>query len=107
MLTFETYKERLKHGLSFIEFNYLLLQSYDFLELFRTKNCLVQVGGDDQWANMLSGVELIRRVEKSEDAECLTFPLVLTSDGKKMGKTEKGAVFLDPELTTPYDFYQY
>lgn len=107
MLSFETYKERLKHGLSFIEFNYVLLQSYDFLELFKRYNCTLQVGGDDQWANMVSGVELIRRVERNDEVECLTFPLILTSDGKKMGKTESGAVFLDPNLTSPYDFFQY
>lgn len=107
MLTFETYKMRMETGLTFLEFNYLLLQSYDFLELFKRHNCKLQIGGDDQWANMLSGVELIRRTEASTDVECLTFPLVLTSDGKKMGKTEKGALFLDPEITSPYDFYQY
>ncbi len=107
MLSFETYKERMKHGLSFLEFNYLLLQSYDFLELYKRYNCTLQVGGDDQWANMVSGAELIRRVEKSEAVECLTFPLILTSDGKKMGKTESGATFLSAELTSPYDFYQY
>ena len=107
MLTFETYKEKMKNGLSFLEFNYILLQSYDFLELYRKYDCILQVGGDDQWANMVSGVELIRRVEKSTEVECLTFPLVLTSDGKKMGKTEKGAVFLSKDLTSPYEFYQY
>jgi tyrosyl-tRNA synthetase len=107
MLTFETYKEKMKHGLSFLEFNYILLQSYDFLELYKRHKCTLQVGGDDQWANMVSGVELIRRVEKSTEVECLTFPLILTSDGKKMGKTEKGAVFLSKELTSVYDFYQY
>jgi tyrosyl-tRNA synthetase len=107
MLTFETYKEKMKTGLTFLEFNYILLQSYDFLELFRKYRCILQVGGDDQWANMVSGVELIRRVEQSTEVECLTFPLVLTSDGRKMGKTEKGAVFLAKELTAPYDFYQY
>lgn len=107
MLTFETYKEKLKTGLSFLEFNYILLQSYDFLELFKRYNCLVQFGGDDQWANMVSGTDLIRRIEGSTEVECLTFPLVLTSDGKKMGKTEKGAVFLSSELTSCYDFYQY
>ncbi|OHD15979.1 MAG: tyrosine--tRNA ligase [Spirochaetes bacterium GWD1_27_9] len=107
MLSFETYKEKMKHGLSFLEFNYILLQSYDFLELFKRNNCILQVGGDDQWANMVSGVELIRRVAQSTEVECLTFPLILTSDGKKMGKTEKGAVFLSTDLTSPYDFYQY
>lgn len=107
MLSFETYKERLKHGLSFLEFNYILLQSYDFLELYKRYNCILQIGGDDQWANMVSGVDLIRRIKQSTEVECLTFPLILTSDGKKMGKTEKGAVFLSKELTSSYDFYQY
>lgn len=107
MLSFETYKEKLKSGLSFLEFNYVLLQSYDFLELFNKYQCLLQIGGDDQWANMVSGVELIRRVTTSKDVECLTFPLILTSDGKKMGKTEKGAVFLSSDITPIYDFYQY
>jgi len=107
MLTFETYKEKMKTGLSFLEFNYILLQSYDFLHLFRDYGCLLQCGGDDQWANMVSGVELIRRVSASTEVECLTFPLILTSDGKKMGKSEKGAVFLSEELTSVYDFYQY
>ncbi|HPO50709.1 MAG TPA: tyrosine--tRNA ligase, partial [Spirochaetota bacterium] len=107
MISFETYKEKLKHGLSFLEFNYILLQSYDFLELYKKYGCLLQVGGDDQWANMVSGVELIRRITTSTEVECLTFPLILTSDGKKMGKTEKGAVFLSSELTSTYDFYQY
>jgi tyrosyl-tRNA synthetase len=107
MISFETYKEKMKHGLSFLEFNYILLQSYDFLELYRKHKCILQIGGDDQWANMVSGVDLIRRVEASEEVECLTLPLILTSDGKKMGKTEKGAVFLSSELTSPYDFYQY
>ena len=107
MLSFETYKEKMKYGLSFLEFNYILLQSYDFLQLFRKYNCILQIGGDDQWANMLSGVELIRRVEQSTEVECLTFPLILTSDGKKMGKTEKGAIFLSKDLTNVFDFYQY
>lgn len=107
MLSFETYKEKMKYGLSFLEFNYILLQSYDFLQLYKKYNCILQMGGDDQWANMLSGVELIRRVENSKEVECLTFPLILTSDGKKMGKTEKGAIFLSEELTSVFDFYQY
>ncbi|MBN2658810.1 MAG: tyrosine--tRNA ligase [Spirochaetales bacterium] len=106
MLTFEAYKLRLEKGLSFIEFNYQLLQSYDFLELFRREKCLLQIGGDDQWGNIVAGMELIRRVEGGE-AMGLTFPLVTRSDGKKMGKTEKGAVFLDPSMTTVYDFFQY
>ena len=79
MLSFETYKERLKHGLSFLEFNYILLQSYDFLELYKRYNCILQIGGDDQWANMVSGVDLIRRIKQSTEVECLTFPLILTS----------------------------
>jgi len=106
MLSFEAYKARLETGLSFIEFNYQLLQSYDFLQLYKRHGCRLQIGGDDQWGNIVAGIELIRRVE---GAECfgLTFPLVMTSDGKKMGKTEKGALFLDPAMTSPYDFFQY
>jgi tyrosyl-tRNA synthetase len=106
MLSFEAYKARLETGLSFIEFNYQLLQSYDFLELYRRYGCRLQIGGDDQWGNIVAGGELIRRVEGAE-VFGVTFPLVTTADGKKMGKTEKGAVFLDPELTSPYDFFQY
>ncbi len=106
MLSFEAYKMRMETGLSFIEFNYQLLQSYDFLQLYKRHGCRLQIGGDDQWGNIVAGIELIRRVE---GAECfgLTFPLVMTSDGKKMGKTEKGALFLDPEMTSPYEFFQY
>ncbi|MGO8692378.1 MAG: tyrosine--tRNA ligase [Rectinemataceae bacterium] len=106
MLSFEAYRLRMETGLSFIEFNYQLLQSYDFLQLYKRHGCRLQIGGDDQWGNIVAGIELIRRVE---GAECfgLTFPLVMTSDGKKMGKTEKGALFLDPALTSPYDFFQY
>jgi tyrosyl-tRNA synthetase len=106
MLSFEAYRLRMETGLSFIEFNYQLLQSYDFLQLFKRYGCRLQIGGDDQWGNIVAGIELIRRIE---GAECygLTFPLVMTSDGKKMGKTEKGALFLDPEMTSPYDFFQY
>jgi tyrosyl-tRNA synthetase len=112
MLSFESYRQRMETGLSFIEFNYQLLQSYDFLELYRRYGCRLQIGGDDQWGNIVSGMELIRRIEgKAADsagtAFALTFPLVTSSDGKKMGKTEKGAVFLDPALTSPYDFFQY
>jgi len=109
MLSFETYKEKYKnHGLSFLEFNYILLQSYDFLMLYKNYNCTLQIGGDDQWANMISGVELIRRVTGDLDAaECLTLPLILTSDGKKMGKTQNGAIFLSKDVTNVYDFYQY
>ena len=106
MLSFEAYKMRMETGLSFIEFNYQLLQSFDFLELYRRHGCRLQIGGDDQWGNIVAGVELIRRIEGIE-AFGLTFPLVTTADGKKMGKTEKGALFLDPEITTPYDFFQY
>ncbi len=106
MLTFESYKARLERGLSFIEFNYQLLQSYDFLTLYRDQGCRLQIGGDDQWGNIVAGIDLIR---KTESADCygLTFNLIARSDGQKMGKSEKGAVFLDPELFTPYDFYQY
>jgi tyrosyl-tRNA synthetase len=106
MLSFEAYKMRLETGLSFIEFNYQLLQSYDFLQLYRRHGCRLQIGGDDQWGNIVAGIELIRRVE---GAECfgLTFPLVTTGDGKKMGKTEKGALFLDPAMVSPYEFFQY
>ncbi len=106
MLSFEAYRMRMETGLSFIEFNYQLLQSYDFLQLYKRRGCRLQIGGDDQWGNIVAGIELIRRVE---GAECfgLTFPLVTTADGKKMGKTEKGALFLDPAVTSPYDFFQY
>jgi tyrosyl-tRNA synthetase len=106
MLSFEAYKLRMETGLSFIEFNYQLLQSYDFLQLYKRHGCRLQIGGDDQWGNIVAGIELIRRVE---GGECfgLTFPLVMTSEGKKMGKTEKGALFLDPAMTSPYDFFQY
>jgi tyrosyl-tRNA synthetase len=106
MLTFESYKMRLETGLSFVEFNYQLLQSYDFLELYRRYGCRLQIGGDDQWGNIVAGVELIRRIEGVE-VYGLTFPLVTTSDGKKMGKTEKGALFLDPAIISPYEFFQY
>lgn len=106
MLTFESYKARLERGLSFIEFNYTLMQSYDFLVLFQRYGCNLQLGGDDQWSNILGGVELIRRVEGKE-AYGMTFNLLTTSEGKKMGKTEKGAVWLDPNKTSPFEFYQY
>ena len=106
MLTAECYKQRLERGLTFLEFNYMLMQSYDFLELFHRKGCILQTGGDDQWSNMLSGADLIRRKE-GKDAFALTFQLLLTSDGRKMGKTEKGALWLDPNRTSPYEFYQY
>jgi tyrosyl-tRNA synthetase len=106
MLSFETYKMRLETGLSFIEFNYQLLQSYDYLVLYRKHGCRLQMGGDDQWGNIVAGMDLVRRVEGVE-VFALTSPLVTTSDGKKMGKSEKGALYLDPTLTSPYDFYQY
>ena len=106
MLSFEAYRRRLQTGLSFLEFNYLLLQAYDYLVLHRRHGCLLQIGGDDQWANILAGVDLIRRVERAE-AHALTWPLVTTADGKKMGKTAAGALFLDPALVSPYQFYQY
>jgi tyrosyl-tRNA synthetase len=106
MLTFEAYKMRLETGLSFIEFNYQLLQSYDYLVLFRRHGCRLQMGGDDQWGNIVAGMDLIRRVDGGE-AFALTSPLVTRSDGKKMGKTESGALFLDPRQTRSYDFHQY
>ncbi len=106
MLAAEAYKQRLEKGLSFIEFNYQLLQAYDYLILYRKYECTLQMGGDDQWGNILAGVDLIRRVEGAA-AEALTFPLLTTSSGAKMGKTAKGAIWLDPALVSPYDFYQY
>ena len=107
MLTAECFKTRLEKGLSFIEFNYMLLQSYDFLHLYRTMGCHLELGGDDQWSNIINGADLIRRVDGKDDAYGLTFTLLTTSEGKKMGKTEKGAVWLDPEKTSPYEFFQY
>ncbi|MDZ4164258.1 MAG: tyrosine--tRNA ligase, partial [Smithellaceae bacterium] len=106
MLAAESYRSRLEKGLNFIEFNYMLLQAYDFLHLCRTEGCLFQLGGNDQWGNMLAGVDLIRR-EEGVMAHCLTFPLLTTASGQKMGKTEKGAVWLDASQTTGYDYYQY
>ena len=106
MLTAECYKRRLEKGLTFLEFNYMLMQSYDFLELNRRYGCKLQMGGDDQWSNILAGADLIRRKEKKE-AYGLTCTLLLKSDGKKMGKTESGALWLDAEKTSPYEFYQY
>ena len=106
MLTFETFKTRLETGLSFLEFNYPLLQSYDFLELHRRHDCTVQMGGDDQWANIISGVDLVRRVARAQ-VFGWTFPLLTTASGAKMGKTEKGAVWLDADKTSPYEYYQY
>lgn len=106
MLTAECFKSRMEKGLSFFEFNYMIMQSYDFLELNRRYNCKMQLGGSDQWSNIIGGVELIRRMDQKE-AYGLTFKLLTTSDGVKMGKTQKGAVWLDPKKTTPYEFYQY
>jgi tyrosyl-tRNA synthetase len=106
MLAAEAYKLRLEKGLSFIEFNYQLLQAYDYLTLFRKYGCTLQMGGDDQWGNILAGVDLIRRVDGGA-AEALTFPLLTTASGAKMGKTAQGAVWLDATLFSPYDFYQY
>lgn len=106
MLTAECFKQRLEKGLSFLEFNYMLMQGYDFLELNRRYGCVMQLGGDDQWSNMLAGVDLIRRKE-SKPAFAMTCTLLTNSEGKKMGKTESGALWLDAEKTPPYDFYQY
>ena len=106
MLAAECYKQRLERGLSFFEMNYMVMQSYDFLELFRRYGCRLEVGGDDQWSNILGGVELIRKKE-NQDAYGLTVPILTNSEGKKMGKTERGAVWLDPEKMRPFDFYQY
>ena len=106
MLTAECYKQRMERGLSFLEFNYMLMQSYDFYELFQRYGCNMQFGGDDQWSNMLGGTELIRR-KLGKDAHAMTITLLLNSEGKKMGKTQSGAVWLDPEKTSPFDFYQY
>ena len=106
MLTAECFKSRLEKGLSFIEFNYMLVQSYDFLKLNTEYDCVMELGGDDQWSNILGGIDLIRRVNQKE-AYGMTFTLLTNSEGKKMGKTEKGALWLDPQKTTPYEFYQY
>jgi tyrosyl-tRNA synthetase len=106
MLNAESYRIRLEKGLNFIEFNYMLLQAYDFLHLFQHYDCLMQMGGNDQWGNMVAGIDLIRRVE-GKAAVSMTFPLITTSMGHKMGKTEKGTVWLDAELTSPYEYYQY
>ncbi|AVQ45212.1 tyrosine--tRNA ligase [Clostridium botulinum] len=106
MLTAECFKSRLEKGLSFLEFNYMLMQGYDFLELNRKYDCVMELGGDDQWSNILAGVDLIRRKE-SKSAYGMTFTLLTNSEGKKMGKTESGALWLDPEKTSPYEFYQY
>ena len=106
MLTAECYKQRMEKGLSFLEFNYMIMQSYDFYALFQKYGCNLQFGGDDQWSNMLGGTELIRR-KLGKDAHAMTITLLLNSEGKKMGKTQKGAVWLDPNKTTPYEFFQY
>ncbi len=106
MLTFECYKQRMERGLTFLEFNYMIMQSYDFYKLFQDYGCNMQFGGDDQWANMLGGTELIRK-KLGKDAHAMTITLLLNSEGKKMGKTEKGAVWLDPEKTSPFEFFQY
>ena len=106
MLTAECYKQRMEKGLSFLEFNYMIMQSYDFYHLFKEYGCNMQFGGDDQWSNMLGGTELIRR-KLGKDAYAMTITLLLNSEGKKMGKTQSGAVWLDPAKTSPYDFYQY
>lgn len=106
MLAAECYKQRLERGLTFLEFNYMLMQSYDFLQLFKHYGCRLQMGGDDQWSNMLSGADLIRRKEHEAAFAC-TFKLLMNHEGKKMGKTEKGALWLDPTLCSPYEFYQY
>ena len=106
MLRAECYKQRMEKGLSFLEFNYMIMQSYDFYELFQKYGCNMQFGGDDQWSNMLGGTELIRR-KLGKDAYAMTITLLLNSEGKKMGKTQKGAVWLDPNKTSPFEFYQY
>ncbi len=106
MLRAECYKQRMEKGLSFLEFNYMIMQSYDFYHLFQEYGCNMQFGGDDQWSNMLGGTELIRR-KLGKDAHAMTITLLLNSEGKKMGKTAKGAVWLDPEKTSPYEFFQY
>lgn len=106
MLTAECYKQRMEKGLSFLEFNYMIMQSYDFYALYQKYGCNLQFGGDDQWSNMLGGTELIRR-KLGKDAHAMTITLLLNSEGKKMGKTQKGAVWLDPDKTTPFEFFQY
>ena len=106
MLAAECYKKRWEKGLTFFEFNYMIMQAYDFYTLHKKYNCIMELGGDDQWSNMIAGVELIRRKDQ-KPAYCMTFNLLTTADGRKMGKTEKGALWLDPEKTSPYEFYQY
>lgn len=106
MLDAECFKQRMDKGLSFLEFNYMIMQGYDFLELYRRHSCTLQLGGDDQWSNMLAGVDLVRKIERTQ-AFCLTNRLLVTQTGQKMGKTEKGALWLDEEMTSPYEFFQY
>lgn len=106
MLTAECFKSRMEKGLSFLEFNYMLMQSYDFLHLYNTLGCKLELGGDDQWSNIINGVDLVRRV-KGEEVYGMTFTLLTNNEGKKMGKTEKGALWLDPDKTPPYEFFQY
>lgn len=106
MLTFESVKQRLEKGLSFLEFNYMILQGYDFYQLYLREKCLLQIGGDDQWSNMLNGMELVRR-KSADQAFALTTPLLANSEGKKMGKTEQGAVWVSPDKTSPYEMFQY
>lgn len=106
MLSAECYKQRMEKGLSFLEFNYMIMQAYDFYALYQNYGCNLQFGGDDQWSNMLAGTELIRR-KLGKDASAMTITLLLNSEGKKMGKTQSGAVWLDPNKTSPFDFYQY
>ena len=106
MLSAECFKQRMEKGLTFFELNYMLMQSYDFLNLFETEGCTVEIGGDDQWSNMLAGVDLIRKIHKN-GSFCVTCPLLLNAEGKKMGKTVKGALWLDSKKTSPYEFYQY
>ncbi|MGI6695998.1 MAG: tyrosine--tRNA ligase [Christensenellales bacterium] len=106
MIAAECYKQRMERGLTFLEFNYMIMQAYDFLELYRRHNCVLQMGGDDQWSNMLAGADLIRRVERVSAYAC-TFNLLMNSEGQKMGKTEKGALWLDADMCSPYDFFQY
>ena len=106
MLTAECYKQRMEKGLSFLEFNYMIMQAYDFYELYQKYGCNLEFGGDDQWSNMLAGTELIRR-KLGKDASAMTITLLLNSEGKKMGKTQSGAVWLDPNKTSPFEFYQY
>ncbi len=106
MLSAECFKQRMEKGLTFFELNYMLMQSYDFLHLYETMNCQIEIGGDDQWSNMLAGVDLIRKIHKS-GSFCLTCPLLLNAEGIKMGKTVNGALWLDPKKTSPYEFYQY